>query len=101
MKENVEPFLVMEYFEHGDLRNYLNKGNMTKRIRNHVLKNLALCLTAIQSRGILHCDIKPENFLISSDYIIKIIDFGYGMPKDKLKPQLVGTTRYIAPEIYK
>jgi serine/threonine protein kinase len=28
---------------------------------------------------VIHCDIKPENFIIDQNYQLRLIDFGMGM----------------------
>ena len=48
-----------------------------------------------------HRDIKLENILMTKDYEIKIIDFGFGMynPENKLQSFFCGTPNYMPPEI--
>ena len=48
-----------------------------------------------------HRDIKLENILMTKDYEIKIIDFGFGMynPENKLQTFYCGTPNYMSPEI--
>lgn len=74
-----QPFLVMQYYKHGDLRHFINSGNMPVKIRNHIVKSMVRCLEVTQSCGVLHRDIKPENFLIGDNYDLKLIDFGVGI----------------------
>ena len=101
MESSLQPFLVMKYYQNGDLRHFINAGNMPIRIRNHIIKSMVKCLEATQSCGVLHRDIKPENFLIGDNYDLKLIDFGAGIQSGELPNDLVGTPNYIAPEIYK
>ena len=64
----------------------------------------------IHSNNIIHCDIKPENFVVifnknnKNHPILKLIDFGNARKigieeKDKLK-SFCGTKEYMAPEIF-
>ena len=48
-----------------------------------------------------HRDIKLENILMTKEYEIKIIDFGFGMfnPENKLQNFFCGTPNYMPPEI--
>ena len=49
-----------------------------------------------------HCDLKPENCLLTSDEILKVTDFGLAVSwLDKMKPsdlRQAGTLPYMAPE---
>ena len=46
---------------------------------------------------------KPENCLIDSDLQLKIIDFGLSkmVKKREFGSVIMGTTRYLAPEVFK
>jgi serine/threonine protein kinase len=70
------PFLVMEYYQFGDLRHFISKGSIPLKIVSSFVRSMAKCLRAVESRGILHRDIKPENFLVDSGCGLKLIDFG-------------------------
>lgn len=87
----------MEYYKNGDLRHFINSGNIPVRIRNHIIRNMARCLQSTEMNGVLHRDIKPENFLIGANYDLKLIDFGVGVKSGEQDETLVGTPNYIAP----
>ena len=44
-------------------------------------------------------DIKPENIMYGEGHEIKLIDFGFAIPKKKGSMDIAGTPYYIAPEV--
>jgi len=54
--------------------------------------------------GIMHRDLKPDNCLVSSNWGIKVCDFGEAraaVDEDEKTLTVVGTPLYVAPEIVK
>jgi serine/threonine protein kinase len=66
-------------------------------------RELLGALAHIHAAGIVHRDVKPQNVLIAPDGSAKLIDFGIALPKDATSltqtGHLLGTARYIAPEV--
>eukprot|EP00117_Sycon_ciliatum_P016540 scpid14517/ scgid15924/ Serine/threonine-protein kinase 17A; DAP kinase-related apoptosis-inducing protein kinase 1 len=97
--------LVEELAECGDLYSRcLAEENHAEEneVRNYI-RQLIDALVFIHERNIVHCDIKPENVLVTRDDTdnIRLVDFGLARvvsPKDKVC-EIVGTTEYVAPEI--
>lgn len=97
------PCIVMEYVEGETLDDYLHsKGKLSSTETENIVLQVAGALAYLHERGILHRDLKPPNFKIQPDGIIKMLDFG--IAKNKYTPKLtqlgfvVGTTEYMAPE---
>jgi serine/threonine protein kinase len=95
------PYLVMEYVPGENLAERMAKrpGVDCERLAAELLGALA----HIHAAGIIHRDVKPGNVLIAPDGSAKLIDFGIALPKDATAltqtGHLLGTARYIAPEV--
>ena len=63
-----------------------------------VFRMVATALNAMHTQGLVHCDIKPNNILISKAGTIKVIDLGQSCRIGTIKPRIQGTPDYIAPE---
>jgi len=63
-----------------------------------ILRMVANGLNAMHQQGFVHCDIKPNNILMSKSGSIKIIDLGQSCKIGTTKPRIQGTPDYIAPE---
>jgi len=100
-----ELFLVMEYVEGETLRQRLRRS-MTLEQFFAIATQCAEALVAAHEHGIIHCDIKPENIMLTPDGQVKILDFGVAkhLPRSDqsstLDSRLVGgTPAYMAPEV--
>jgi len=70
------PFIVEEFLEGGSLRHRLEAGAMPLAETLGIATQVARGLAAAHLRGVVHCDVKPENVFIASDGHVKILDFG-------------------------
>ena len=102
------PAIVMEFFPSKNLKLRLldRRGDPLLRTRlKDILLQMAEALRYVHSQGIVHLDIKPENFLLSDDGQVKLTDFALArrLPSWWMQPvpgfrRIAGTRSYIAPE---
>lgn len=85
----------------------LGKGTLAQRLgrRASVQSLLDLAGQAVDavayahSRKVIHCDLKPENFILFDDEQLKLADFGFARKVYRtMKVSGSGTLGYIAPE---
>jgi eukaryotic-like serine/threonine-protein kinase len=95
------PYLVLEYVPGENLAERLSRSEEIdcERLAYELLGAVA----HIHAAGIVHRDIKPQNVLIAPEGSAKLIDFGIALPRDATSltrtGHLLGTARYIAPEV--
>ena len=98
-------FLVMEYVEGQTLREKLREPLPTAEFFSIAEQCLA-GVAAAHQHGIVHCDLKPENLMVTPEGMIKILDFGFAQPTPQAAvtetlscATLGGTPGYISPEV--
>lgn len=106
LEETVSNCYTYEEYINGEtLAQILDNGSMPEEKAVHWIRQLcqAVRLLHEQSPIIIHRDIKPDNIMLSSDDIIKLIDFDASKeftPNKQRDTELVGTPNYAAPEQY-
>lgn len=69
-----------------------------------ILKQSASALEYAHMQGIVHRDIKPSNMMLTPNGVLKILDFGLAVLRDRMEhsgkkeTQLVGTVEFMSPE---
>ncbi|KAI8816744.1 AGC/NDR protein kinase [Fimicolochytrium jonesii] len=70
-------YFVMEYMPGGDLLSLLIKLDVfNEEFAKHYVAEMILAIEEVHKLGVIHRDIKPDNFLFDASGHIKITDFG-------------------------
>ena len=113
--EDDELFLVMEYVAGESLSRLLarvarDRGRVAPRVATGILCGVLHALHAAHEAtdergeplGIVHRDVSPQNVLVGSDGLARLLDFGIAKGKGRLQTtragQLKGKVGYMAPE---
>jgi len=75
-EENNTAYIIMEYLDGVDLKNYLReKGTLTPEHTIQLLLPVMNSLKKVHAQGLIHRDISPDNIMIIGDKV-KLLDFG-------------------------
>lgn len=97
-------FIIMEYVSGTDLKTILRQRKILG-----IQEALSLIIQACSGIGyahrvgIVHCDIKPQNMLVTPDQNLKVVDFGIAralasIPTDEHLEVVWGSPQYFSPE---
>ena len=101
------PFIALELFSELNMKQALRRGpESLAYMLDKIIEHCTEGLYYMHSKGFVHCDVKPDNFLVSRDGEVKLIDFTISQ---KIKTGLAklfsgtaknkqGTLSYMAPE---
>jgi eukaryotic-like serine/threonine-protein kinase len=105
--EGEATYVVMEHFEHDNLKLWLRNGpQRVAHLALKIIEQSAEALFYFNSEGWIHRDVKPDNFLVSDEGFVKLIDFAISIrQKGGLsamfsfgKKAVQGTRSYMSPE---
>lgn len=101
-------YLVMEYVEGQDLQRIVEKeGPLDFERAAEYVRQAADGLAHAHAKGMIHGDVKPANFLVNPQGVLKILDLGMARLAGDEKPpgepagsgdRLLGTVDYLPPE---
>jgi serine/threonine protein kinase len=105
--EGESTYVVMEHFEHENLKIWLRNGpQKVAHLSLKIIEQASEALFYMHSEGWIHRDVKPDNFLVSEEGVVKLIDFAISIKqKSGLasmfsfgKKAVQGTRSYMSPE---
>ena len=94
-------YLVMEYIDGSTFTQILaSRGALAPDMVIQMTDIFEDALGYAHRRGVYHRDLKPDNVMLSSDGILKIIDFGLACVGDARRgeDEIRGTPYYMSPE---
>ena len=77
-KENETAYIVMEYVDGINLKDYLKKrgGRLSVQETLDMMRPLIVALGKVHQSKLIHRDISPDNIMLLKDGNVKILDFG-------------------------
>ncbi|SPF52243.1 Serine/threonine protein kinase [Candidatus Sulfopaludibacter sp. SbA4] len=100
--ERHRPFMVMEFLRGEDLRHALKNGHIGDlKSKLKIALQVARALEYVHTQKIIHRDIKPENVHITTNGVVKLMDFGIAKTEGLAMTRagyVLGTPYYMAPE---
>lgn len=103
--DNGKYYIVMEYIKGGHtLKDEMEKNPLSLRDSLSFALDIAKGLKAAHEMGFVHCDIKPQNILLTEDRHAKITDFGIARVTTSAstlvfgRQEIMGTAHYLSPE---
>jgi serine/threonine protein kinase len=110
------PFIAMEYVLGKTLGELIGRKGLRVNDVLHYAVQIAGALDKAHSAGIIHRDLKPSNLMVTSDGLVKVLDFGLAKlteptqgdsgetqtvragPPDTEEGVVLGTAAYMSPE---
>jgi len=93
-------YMILEFCERGSLYDILCrsvKGRLVENVAARYFQSAVDAVAYLHSNGIIHCDIKPDNFVLAQDGNIKLTDFGFSV-RDNERNLSGGSPVYMSPE---
>lgn len=97
-------YIVMEYVEGRDLKSIIRAEAPLPLTRTlDIAEQICAGVGAAHKMGVVHCDVKPQNVLITEDGRAKVTDFGIARAFSAAAPvgyteSVWGTPHYFSPE---
>jgi eukaryotic-like serine/threonine-protein kinase len=102
--DNKRLFLVLEFIDGHDLKYWINKNKIISLSMGlDLIIQASKGLAYAHQQGIVHCDIKSQNMLISDAQSLKITDFGISRALDDITrserlSEIWASPYYVSPE---
>jgi serine/threonine protein kinase len=93
-------YIVMEFVDAPSLRKALRRS-LTEPEILRIMQQACSALAFAHQNDVVHRDIKPENILVTTEGLVKVLDFGIAKLTSAAtvtRDKIIGTPEYISPE---
>lgn len=97
-------YIIMEYVPGADLKSMIQqRGRFTMDEALPLMIQACAGIGYAHRSGLVHCDVKPQNMLITPDWRLKVVDFGIARVLATISPEektevVWGSPQYFSPE---
>ncbi len=101
LTDDGRPYLVMEYVDGVPLDRYCVERALPIDRRVELVIAACHAVAHAHAQRTVHCDLKPDNVLVTADGEVKLLDFGIAtvLEDDAAGPSTALTPSYAAPEV--
>ena len=102
--DSLIPFIVMEYVDGRLLKDMVANGPLEPSEAARIVGQVLTALEYSHRAGVIHRDIKPGNIMVTSNGLVKVMDFGIARAITESSSTIaetsavVGTAAYFSPE---
>ena len=92
-------FIVMDLLPGGDLTPFAGPALPVDQVVDWI-RQVASAIGYAHREGVIHCDLKPANLLLSANERVVVTDFGFAQSRETLGRHacIAGTPAFMAPE---